>query len=585
MATVVRAWQLLSRNDQLLLFLLAVVVGVAAGYGALAFRALTAGIQLLFLGHTSELVASSAALLPWWQVLAAPTAGGLLIGLFIFRLMPGRRPHGVADVIEAGALRNGRMSLNVGLGAALTSAASIGCGASVGREGPIVHLGATLAAYVARRLHLSPSLARTLLGCGVAAAIASAFNAPIAGVFFALEVVVGHYGLGAFSPVVISSVIGTVITRIHIGPDAAFAMPHHGVTSFWELPAFVLLGLVSALAALALMRAIALVQAVHDRLGTPPWLRPALAGLAVGAIALPFPEVLGVGYEVTDLALRDAYGLQLLILLALAKGAATAISLGSGFAGGIFSPSLVLGALVGGAFGHVAGAVFPDYGSSPGVYAILGMGAVAACILGAPISTVIMIFELTLNYGVTFALMVAVAVASVTSRQIWPHSFFTWQLAGRGVNLLGRREQALLRGASVASVMRRQVVTVGLAATLDELKGLFVQRHLPIFVTDDAGRLVGTISFADLADAAFDPERSGAEITARDLVHRLPIALTPEDDLETALRLCELNDEEHMPVVDDGRDLHVIGEVRRADLVLAYNRALLAARRIERGES
>ena len=187
------------------------------------------------------------------------------------------------------ALRKSRMALNEGLGAAFVSAASIGCGASVGREGPIVHLGATFGSYAAKRLHLSPQVAQTLLGCGVAAAIASAFNAPIAGVFFALEVVIGHYGPGAFSPVVISSVIGTVITRIHIGPDAAFILPPQQVVSFLEIPAFFLLGLLGAVGAIVLIRGIALVQASHDRVGTPGWLRLALAGLVTGAIALYFP--------------------------------------------------------------------------------------------------------------------------------------------------------------------------------------------------------------------------------------------------------------------------------------------------------
>jgi CIC family chloride channel protein len=267
LATVTQAWQRVTRNDQLVLFVLAVVVGTAAGYGALLFRLLTAAIQVLFLGHGTEHLVSAAATIPWWQVLLAPAVGGLFIGLFTRFVLPGRLPQGVAHVMEASALRQGRMSLNEGLGAAFVSAASIGCGASVGREGPIVHLGATLGSYVAKRLHLSLSLAQTLLGCGVAAAIASAFNAPIAGVFFALEVVVGHYGLGAFSPVVISSVIGTVITRIHIGPDAAFILPPQQVVSFLEIPAFVLLGLVGAISAIALIRAIALVQATHDQVG------------------------------------------------------------------------------------------------------------------------------------------------------------------------------------------------------------------------------------------------------------------------------------------------------------------------------
>lgn len=582
MPRLAQAAQRLFRNDQLLLFVLAGLIGIAAGYGAIAFRVVSATVQLILFGHTTEFVATHALSLPWWQILGAPTLGGLLIGLFTVTVMPGGRPLGVADVMEASALRNGRIPFGAGMGAAFMSAASIGCGASVGREGPIVHLGATLASAVATRLHLSPSFARTLLGCGVSAAIGSAFNAPIAGVFFALEVVVGHYGLNAFSPVVIASVIGTMITRIHIGSDAAFQLPPQVITSFWELPAFVLLGLVAALVALAMMRSVALVAWANDRLDLPRQIRPAIAGLAVGVIALAFPEVLGVGYEATDRALRAGYELELLIMIAVAKGVATALCLGSGFGGGVFSPSLVLGALTGASFGIVAGAVFPELGSSPSVYAILGMGAVAACVLGAPISTVIMIFELTTDYGVTFALMVAVAVASVTSNQVWSHSFFTWQLAQRGVQL-GRRHQAVLRDAKVQSVLRRQVVRVGLAATLDEIKALFVQRHLPIFVVDDDDRLVGSIQFEDLADAAFDPARAGQKITARDLVHRIPLALTPEDSLETALRLAERNQEEHMPVVDNGKDMRVIGEVRHADLVLAHNRALLQTGSPERG--
>jgi CIC family chloride channel protein len=584
MATLAQAWRRVTRNDQLVLFFLAVVVGTAAGYGALLFRLLTSTIQLLFFGHGGQQVASAAAALPWWHVVLAPTLGGLFIGLFTRYVLPGRLPQGVADVIEASAVKNGRMPPGEGLGAAFVSAASIGCGASVGREGPIVHFGATLGSYVARRLHLSPSLTQTLLGCGVAAGIASAFNAPIAGVFFALEVVVGHYGLGAFSPVVISSVIGTIITRIYIGPDPAFILPPQQVVSFLELPAFVLLGLVSALAAIALIRGIAAVQAAHAALAVPPWLRPAIAGVLTGLIALRLPEILGVGYEATDHALANAYALHVLVLLAVAKAAATALCLGSGFGGGMFSPSLVLGAMVGGAFGMIADGVFPELGSDSSVYALLGMGAVAACTLGAPISTVIMIFELTADYGVTFAVMVAVAVASVFFRQIHWHSFFTWQLAQRGVDLRARRDQGLLRARRIAEIMRKEVATVGLDADLEQLKALFLHRHLPIFVVDADGKLYGSIEFDDLADAAFDPAQERPP-TARDLVHRTPVALVPEDDLESALRLCEMNDEEHMPVVDNGVDMRVIGEVRYQDLVLAYNRALLAARAAERGES
>ena len=583
MDRLTRTWLEFCRNDQVLLFFLAAIIGMAAGYGAIAFRLLVAGQHYVLFGNPMDRIFSSAVSLPWWHLIMVPTLGGLAIGLFTRYVLPGRLPQGVADVMAASALRNGRMSLREGLAAALVSAGSVGCGASVGREGPIVHLGATFASAMAQRLHLSPSLARTLLGCGVAAAIASAFNAPIAGVFFALEVVIGHYGIGAFSPVVISSVIGTVITRIHIGEDAAFRLAPQQIASFWELPAFIILGLVCALSAVGLLKGIALVQAAHDRLGVVRWLRPAMAGLMVGVIAIEYPEVLGVGYEATETTLRGGYGLKLLILLAIAKATATVVCLGSGFGGGIFSPSLVLGALVGSAFGLIAGGFFPGLGSLTSVYALLAMAAVAACTLGAPISTIIMVFELTADYGITFALMVTVAIASLIFHQLHWHSFFSWQLLKRGIDLYTRHDQRVLASRKVAEVMRKEVVTVGLDADLDHLKSMFLHRHLPIFVVGDSGALVGTIHFEDLADAAFEADRDVAP-AARDLVHRLPAALTPEDDLEKALRVCEANHEEHMPVVKDGVCKQVVAEVRLTDLFLAQNQALLEARAVELGE-
>jgi CIC family chloride channel protein len=232
----------------------------------------------------------------------------------------------------------------------------------------------------------------------------------------------------------------------------------------------------------------------------------------------------------------------------------------------------------------VANALFPELGSNPSVYALLGMRAVAACILGAPISTVIMVFELTTDYGVAFAVMVCVAVASVLCRQVHWHSFFTWQLAQRGIDLQARRDDSLLRARRLSEILRREVVTVGLDADLEQLKAAFRHRHLPIFVVDEQQRLYGSIAFEDLADAAFEPNRT-APVSARDLVHRTPVALVPQDNLETALRLCEANCEEHLPVVNNGTERKVIGEVRRSDLVLAYNQALLEARAAERGES
>jgi len=569
---------------ELRLTLIAAVVGALAAYAALAFRLTTDGISLLLFGASEAQMPLAAAALAWWHLLAITTLGGLALGLMCRFLLPGPLPQGVADVMEASALRNARMPWRQGLAAAWLNICSIGIGGSVGREGPIVHLGASLAAHVAERLKLGPSLARTLLGCGVAGGIAAAFNAPIAGVFFALEVVIGHYGLGAFAPVVIASLVGTIVTRVHLGAEPLFGIGAQEVTSFLEVPAFLLLGFTTAIVAMALMRGIALVRRLHERLALPAWLQPAVGGLVLGGIAIFEPDVLGVGYEATGQAIRNDTVLTTLIILGVAKAVATMVCLGSRFGGGIFSPSLTLGAIVGAAFGLVAGGFFAELGSRASVYAVIGMASLAASTLGAPISTTIMIFELTTDYGVTFALIAAVAVASMTTRMLFGRSFFHWQLAERGVSLDDQRELGLLRDQQVRSVMHADHLTVAEDATFDEIKWRFREHRAPIFVVDADRKLVGTIEFQDLALAACaDPTEAPPDAAA--IARRLQTALVPDDDLATALAKCRSLELEHIPVVDGRQNMQVVGEVRQTDLIHAYNQALLRARAIEHGRA
>ncbi|HET8728522.1 MAG TPA: chloride channel protein [Alphaproteobacteria bacterium] len=424
------------RNDQLVLAGLALVIGTTAGAGAIAFRWLIGAVQFVFYGFSAETVVTLAADLPWWQILFAPAVGGLAIGLVLRFLVPGGRPLGVPHVMEVHALRDGRMSVRSGLAAAVASAASLGVGASVGREGPVVHLGATIGSGLARVMRLPSNLSRTLLGCGVAAAVAASFNAPIAGVFFALEVVVGQYALTIFAPIVLAGVSGTVLSRLYYGDFPAFILPaRFEIQSFLEFPAFAVLGGVSALVSVIFMKSAVATEDLADRTPIPRVLRPAVGGLFVGAIALWFPHVLGVGYEATDMALKGMLPLWLLLALIVAKGAATAISLGFGFAGGMFSPALFLGAMTGGAFGVIATHVFPQLSSGTGAYTLIGMGAVSGAVLGAPISTILIIFEMTGDYALTTALMVSVVIASTLVDQAFGRNFFTWQLERSGIDL------------------------------------------------------------------------------------------------------------------------------------------------------
>ncbi len=582
---VLAAVRQLGRNVQVILSVLAVAIGAAAGVAAIGFRSVIDLVQRLGFGFGGESVATLAAGLPWWHLILVPAVGGLAVGVFVHFFMPGRRPHAVADVIEANALRVGRMSATVGLKAAVVSAASIGVGASVGREGPVVHLGASIGSWVAKRLHLGRTPARTLLGCGVAAAVAASFNAPIAGAFFALEVVVGHYALTAFAPIVIASVTGTIISRMNYGDFPAFVMPAmRAITSFWELPAFALLGAVSAIIAIIFMRAVFFTEDTVARLPVPRWAHPALGGLAVGLMAIAFPQVLGVGYEATDSALSGVFPLWLLLALVVAKTAATAISLGCGFGGGVFSPSLFIGAMVGGAFGVIATSAFPELSSGPGAYTMVGMGAMAGAVLGAPISTVLMIFELTTDYSATIAVMIATAIASVITHQTQGRSFFGWQLLRRGVVVRGGQEIGLLR-----AIRARDVMDGGYETVTPETPIAMVRARLQaaacgeLFVVDSDGRLTGVIAYSDMHEAAFDTSHD-AEMTAKDVARGRPTVLQADDDLETAVKAYAASGEVFLPVVDHRDTRRIIGVAPEHKVMLAYHRALDQARAEERGE-
>ena len=575
----------LLRNDQALMAVIAAVVGVLVAYAAIAFRLSISSIQWLSYGVFAEELVGRVAELPIWQVLLIPTVGGLLVGLFLQFVMPGGRAMGVAHVIEAMALRNGRMRLRDGLAAALVSVVSLGVGASGGREGPMVHLGASIAGGMTQRLGLSPHLARTLLGCGVAASVAASFNAPIAGVFFALEVIIGHYALSAFAPVVIASVAGTVVCRAHLGEQPAFILPQFGINSLWEFPAFMVLGVVCAAIAIIFMWSIFYAERVVDSLSVPNWLKPAAGGLAVGAIAVEFPHVLGVGYEATDAALNELLPLWLLLLLIPMKTAATAISLGCRFGGGVFSPSLCIGAMTGAAFGIIAASVFPDLAASHGAYAIVGMSALAAATLGAPISTILIVFELTGDYQITVAVMVATSIASVIVQGVLGRSFFHWQLENRGLNLRGGRARHLLQSLAVREVLATDFECISERTSIAEIKSMFARLpHGTFVVVDHNQLLVGTISFADLKHIGFDSSLDSL-INARDVAHTHAPAPLASDTLENVLAVMDVSGEEHLAVIEAAENRRVLGVVHHSDVLRAYNRALLEAQAEEHDDN
>lgn len=442
-------WQ----EQYIFIWVLAFVIGVLVAYAAIAFRWLIGQIQYPWLGTTTENVFTAALALPWWVIFSAPIIGGLIVGLLLQFVMPGRRALGVADVIEARALKKCHIPIKDAFWSALISILSLGFGASAGREGPVVHLGAAIASRLEETFNLPQTARKTLLACGVAAAVSASFNAPIAGVLFAHEVILAHYALSAFVPIVISSVIGAIIARIYFGTSAAFIIPDYQIISHWEFPAFALLGLTCAVVAVIFQAALIGTDKIARTITMPLWLRPVIGGVMIGSIAIFFPQILGVGYDTTDAALKQQLSLTTLFALMIAKTAATAITLASRFGGGVFSPSLYLGAMTGGAFGLIASSVFPELASSHGLYAIIGMGAVSAAVLGAPISTTLIVFELTGGYEVTLALLLAVSIATALNQAVNGMSFFHWQLKMRGHFLHQTVDQQLAKTLKVHEFM------------------------------------------------------------------------------------------------------------------------------------
>ncbi len=513
-------------EQQPLVWAVALIIGIGAAYFAIFFRELIGFVQLFWLGTSDETVFSTASQKPWWVILMAPALGGLLVGLFLHYVMPGRRAHGVPDVIEARALSGCRIRAQVGLSSALVSAVSLGAGASAGREGPVVHLGATLASVLVDLFKFSHAARRTLLACGVAAAVSASFNAPIAGVLFAHEVILAHYGMRAFVPIVISSVGATVIARIHLGDFPAFIIPQYSITSYWEFPAFALLGLTCAGVAIAFQFAIVASQRVSETVDVPLWTRPVIGGLMVGGIAIWFPQILGVGYDATDAALKQQFPLYLLLTLLVLKTIATAITLASRFGGGVFSPSLYLGAMCGGAFGIMAASIFPDVASSHGLYAIIGMGAVTAAVLGAPISTTLIVFELTGGYEMTLALLLAISISTGLTQAVHGQSFFHYLLSTRGIFLNDGPHKYIMRSLKVREFM-----------------------------------------------IALDP----GEATGMKAVEGNPDWLTPDDTVEAAMRAFDRTGHQRIPVVDSLDTSTLAGWVEHLDALNAFNDALIEA--------
>lgn len=569
-------WRFESYREHLIaLLMVAILIGVATGCLAVGFRYLLLHATELFWGAPYDVIGAARAM-PWYQVLAVPVLGGLLIGPVVAFWAPETRGAGVPEVIEAVVTREGRIKHRTTFFKLVSTVVSIGSGGSVGREGPIVHMGSSVGSSIAQVIGLPPEWRRVFLACGAAAGIAATFNAPMAGMLFAAEIILVDFQVSYLSHIAISSVTATVISHHFLGSLPAFAVPRYELVSYWEIPCYGLLGICAGLLSILFIRSVSRVDDGFERLRVPVWLRPATGGFCVGLMAIAFPHVLGVGYQSINMVLTAEAAVGLMAAVIVLKLLATSFSVGAGFSGGIFAPSLVMGGLLGGLFGSAVHALAPELTASFPAYGLVGMGAVVAGTTLAPITAIFTIFELTYNFEIILPLMTSCIASLVTVQKLYGHSVYETKLLRKGIRIVRGHDVNLLRSMRVGSYMERTFESVRENTRLGELIALAQESHYPHFpVCNAADELVGFVSLADLRSVLIEMGDLCQLVVASEVMTREVYCLTPRDNFETAFEVFEGKQISTLPVVSYRNRKKVLGILKKNDLLLAYNQKVL----------
>ncbi len=563
----------LRTSEQTIMAILAMIVGLAAGFGAVGFRYLINFFQKICYGTSGNLL-EHVQTLEWQSIIWIPAIGGLIVGPLIYFYAREAKGHGVPEVMEAIALKGGLIRKRLVFVKTLASAICIASGGSVGREGPIVQIGSAIGSTISQVLKVSTERMKTLVGCGAAAGIAATFNAPIAGAMFALEIILGDFGIATFSPIVISSVAATAVSRHFLGDSPAFIVPSYELVSSWEFPLYFFLGILCALVALAFVFMLYRTEDFFNQLRFPEYLRPVLGGIMLGCMALVFPQILGVGYGAIDQVLLQQFSWYFVLFLVFVKILATSITIGSGGSGGIFAPSLFIGAMTGGCFGMFVHTVFPDITASPAAYSIVGMGAVVSAATHGPLTAILMLFEMTGDYKIILPLMITCIISSVVISQIKKESIYTLKLIRKGIDIKAGREINLLKSIPVKSIMNKKVQTLFDGLTMGRLFQIISKSKYNSFpVIDKDNKLTGMLSFNDYSEALFNEDLKHLVIV-RDIATLDVVKISVNDNIFNALEKISPRDLSILPVVSFEDDTQLLGILTRRDIMRAYNQAV-----------
>ncbi len=562
-------------TEHTFMIVIAIIIGVLAGFSAIGIRAMIkffSDISFPGPGNLLQNIMST----PWFLILIIPIVGGLIVGPIIYFLAPEAKGHGVPEVMQAILLKGGQIRGRVAFVKAVASAISIGTGGSVGREGPIIQIGSSLGSVVGQFLRVSTKRMKTLVGCGAAAGIAAAFNAPIAGALFAVEIVLMDFAVAQFSPIVISSVMATVISHTFEGNFAAFIVPKYQLASPLEIVFYFILGAASGLVAYLFIKTLYYCEELFDNhLNIPESFKPALGGLGIGIIALAFPQVMGVGYDSINTALYGNMLWYVALILIFMKILATSLTLGSGGSGGIFAPSLFMGAMLGYFFGTFVHSYFPDITASPGAYALVAMGGLVAGTTRAPITAIIIVFELTNDYHIILPLMITCIISMILSSKLSRESIYTLKLVLRNIGLKEGMETNVMESIYVKDVYRKEYEAILVTDNFSQIVNRIIRGKEADFpVVDSEGHVSGMISIHDIKDYLYERESLQNLLIAGDISNPYFESISPEDSCQMALDKLRKYSFDGLPVVADTNSNKIIGIIWRKDIQDAYDREI-----------
>ena len=583
----------------IMLIILAIAIGAITGLAAVLFIKLIYAIQYFCYAYVPSIFPG----LGLWAYLLIPVLGGICVGPLIYFAQEAKG-HGVPEVMQALIVRGGRIRARVAAAKILASALCIGTGGSAGREGPIVQVGSTFGSTLGQILNLSDERIRNMVACGAAAGIAATFNAPIAGVIFAIEVLMSGLQVRAFGNVVIAAVSASIVSRVFLGARPAFEIPIYSMVSPLSILLYLILGLAAARGGIMFIRMLDFSERVFDNWRFPELLKPAVGAFGLGIIGLTcafipgigvpeavrdqmdnpilqsLPLMYGSGFGFIETALLGNGEFWILLLLVFLKPLATSFTLGSGNSGGVFAPSLFIGAMLGGALGHLFELWFPAISGGAGAYALVGMAAVFAATARAPLTAMLIVFEMSNDYLIILPLMVAGVTACYFAQWLHPESIYTLKLSKRGIRFSEGRDMDIMQGVSVSEVMKVNPVTIHKDKPLYELMSLFQESNILGFpVMEDYAKLYGIVTLQDIHKLQSREDFSPLEMKVKDVAIVNPITVYGDEPIWAAIQKMAPRDLARLPVIERDGSKTLLGVISRSDILRAYEVGIVRKQR------